>query len=65
MEIDSALSVRADRGLQVRYVAASEPVRGRVTDELYLNDRAGERAWQAGQTISEFAVTVRCTPESP
>ena len=56
--IDSVLRTTSDRPLRVRYQAAAQPGRSRVTDELVLNHLPGRRSWRAGETISEFEVTV-------
>lgn len=56
--IDSVLRITSDRPLRVRYQAATQPERSRVTDELVLNHLPGPRSWRAGETISEYEVTV-------
>jgi hypothetical protein len=58
--IDDILEIRSPRPLCLRYQGASEPHRGRATDELYLNALDGPRAWNAGQKISTYEVTLRC-----
>jgi hypothetical protein len=64
LAIDSVLHIRSKTPLNVRYQGAVRPERGRATDELYLNWLDSERAWEKGQTISEFEVVVRCTPRT-
>lgn len=63
LDIDSVLVIASDEPLSVRYGAASRPERSRATDLLWLNVIEGEHAWQEGQTISVFEVTVRCEPK--
>jgi hypothetical protein len=58
----SVLQIASPGFLGVRYRAATQPERSRVTDELYLNSVVGERQWKAGDTISDWQATVRCKP---
>jgi hypothetical protein len=62
LSVDSVLRIKARTPLQVRYKAATEYQRSRVTDELSLNCIAGNRSWKAGQTISQWEATVHCEP---
>ena len=59
LQAEAARSV-IGRGLNVRYVGATQAERARVTDTFYANWIPGERDWHAGDVISEFEVTVRC-----
>jgi hypothetical protein len=59
LSVDNALYVRSSDPLAVRYEAAKGPERGRATDRLYLNYRDGVQRFKAGETISEFAATIR------
>jgi len=58
--IDSVLRISSPAPLHVRYIGAAKPDRARVTDELYLNYLEGERAWRAGDVISDFEVVMSC-----
>ena len=60
--IDGVMVIRSATPLRVRYLAARESERGRVTDLLYLNYRGDERSWRAGDTIRRFEAEVRCLP---
>ena len=62
IDIDGVLRIVSPRPLPVVYRAVSEPVRGRVTDELYLNYIPGKRHFKAGDVICNWEATVRCTP---
>jgi hypothetical protein len=63
LEIDGVLRLEGDRPLEVRYVGAKAPVRGRATDALYLNYLGGRRSWRAGEVISQFEVRMECAGE--
>lgn len=58
--IDGVLQIDGARPLRIAYLGAQRPERSRATDEFYLNDIRHQRAWRAGETISEYEVTVRC-----
>ncbi|MCR4414810.1 MAG: hypothetical protein NUV77_20525 [Thermoguttaceae bacterium] len=60
IEIDGAMRIASTRPLRLGYLGAKKPERSRATDELYLNYHPDERAWRAGQTISEYEATVQC-----
>ena len=62
IDIDGVLQIVSPRPLAVVYRAASEPVRGRATDELYLNHVPGKHHFEAGDVICEWEATVRCVP---
>lgn len=63
IEVDSVLRIVSEKPLNARYAAAAKVERSRATDLLSLNLIEGERAWPAGQTISEFEATARCEPK--
>lgn len=58
--VDGVLRISSPQPLRISYRGASKPERGRATDELILNHLSGERNWRAGETISEYEVTMRC-----
>jgi hypothetical protein len=57
--VDEVLVIRSDAPLRAAYRAAEKAERGRVTDQLILNHREGEHPWTAGETLSDFRVTVQ------
>jgi len=63
--IDDVLRIAGVKPLRVCYWAGTTPQRSRVTDTLFLNYLPGERAWKAGQVISEWEATLRCTQREP
>lgn len=56
--IDDSLRIESGEPLNAACLAASEAVRGRVTDQLVLNLLDGNRSWNAGQAISEYHVRI-------
>jgi len=62
IELDDLCDVRFGREQQWKYVVASEPVRGRATDKLFLNVIGEERAWKKGGTISDWKATIKWFP---
>lgn len=63
IDIDGVMRISSPRPLKVCYRAASEYVRGRVTDELYLHHLSGMHHFKAGDVIAEWEATVVCVPE--
>ena len=62
--IDGVLEIRGDQRLAVGYAGATEPIRCRATDLLYLNYLDQDRKWQAGDTISQYEAILRVRPIS-
>lgn len=62
LDIDSVLRIDSETPLSVIYRAARGYERSRATDKLTLNCIWGDKIYKAGQTISEWQVTVRCEP---
>ncbi|WP_145445592.1 hypothetical protein [Mucisphaera calidilacus] len=60
VNIDDVLFIDSADRMNVRYASEPKPVRGRVTDHLYLNWIPGRKQWQAGQPISTTRVTIQC-----
>jgi hypothetical protein len=61
LDIDGVLRVASPQPLSVRYAAAGDYERARVTDRLYLNHVAGRRDWRAGDVISEYKAVIDVT----
>lgn len=59
--IDSVMTVSGSDPLRVSYQGATAPNRARATDLLFLNCLDGPKHWKAGQVISQWEATVRCT----
>ena len=62
IRVDGALEIVGERPLRAGYRAADKPERGRFTDLLLLNFVPEERAWKAGEVLSEFRAVLRCPP---
>jgi hypothetical protein len=62
LDVDGVLSVESAEPLRVRYLAAREPARSRMTDELAINVIEGRHQWTAGEVISRWEATIRCRP---
>lgn len=65
ISVDDALLITAARPLSAGYVAASRAERGRVTDQLVLNQLPGDRVWTTGDVISDYQVVVRGVESKP
>jgi hypothetical protein len=57
--IDGVMKITSKTPLDIRYVAAEGPERGRATDRLFLNYIDEQKTWKAGETISRYEVTIR------
>jgi hypothetical protein len=58
--IDNTLHITTSRApLAVHYAASTGAQRGRATDRLYLNYAETPSHWRAGETISQYGVTIR------
>ncbi len=60
--IDGRLNMQSSEPLAIRYAAARDYERSRVTDELSLNYLGGERSYRAGEEVSRYAVTLTHKP---
>jgi hypothetical protein len=65
ISIDGILRFESKEPLRARYIAATNPDRGRVTDLLYLNWIDEPKEWQKGDLISEYSVTIRAAAPTP
>ncbi|MBN2579579.1 MAG: hypothetical protein JXB10_11365 [Pirellulales bacterium] len=57
--VDGALEITSPQPLKARYAGTKEIVRGRATDELYLNYLGGRRSWKKGEVISQYEARLR------
>lgn len=55
------MTIESPGPLNVAYEGAAAPIRARATDRLVLNSIQGPNRWEAGQVISQWEVTVRCS----
>ncbi len=60
IQVDRAFTIESAEPLNACYRSATAPDRARVTDLLLLNWLGEPKHWTAGETISEWEVTIRC-----
>jgi len=62
VSIDDQIQITSKRPLNLGYLSATAPERGRATDRLYLNYHPEETTYQKGEVISEYEVTIAPKP---